>query len=345
MRRRRFLTLGGAGLTGALAGCSAPTLGSDGGDDRHPLAGATAHVRIDNESRTDHDVAANAREALAFWEAESEQYTGFEIEFDIVNGDADIVIEYVDDPGRCQAVENYSENVLGCAPLVRPHNRLPQPATAVVVAAARPFGKIRITTKHEIGHILGLDHDDAPLEIMSNRPEDRIPLYDVRIDIWETVNDGQRRASEASSRFHTGTEAWNDESYGAAEWSFRAANDHYREAAARFRRARERADEFEGHPRVETVALEDLRADLDRLLGRMDSADGFSARMAEAAAAAGAGDGQAANESLREANGHIRAFHDIGSPELRDIAIALGLVRGFQRDEEIADVEEEQIEP
>ncbi len=159
MRRRHFCTATGAGCLCALAGCTAldhPTA------TEHPFAGSTACVRIENRGETDRDVEANAREALEFSSAEHSQYLEFSIDFSVVEDTPDIVIAYVDTPESCSDVENYSERVLGCAPLIRPGNRISRPATAYVVAADRPYGSVRTTTKHELGHILGLDHDDEP---------------------------------------------------------------------------------------------------------------------------------------------------------------------------------------
>lgn len=341
MKRRNFLT-GCAGCAAALAGCAGA--GVDDGSARHPFAGETVRVRVDDRSETDHDLGTNAREALAYWVEHADQYAGFDVDFEVVDDDAALSITYVDSPEPCRSVENFSESVLGCAPLVTPGSRLSGELTAYVVAANRPFGKIRITTKHEIGHTLGLYHDAEPREIMSNRPEDRIPLYATRIDIWEAVLGSGERSDDGTRLFELGVESWNGGRYGAAEAAFDAANDEFAAAAGLVATAFERTAEFVDHPRVETVALDDLRAHLTRLGERMTEAEGFTRRMASASAAAAAGDDETANEHLSAANGHVRAFNDIGAVELRSVAVALGVVRGFDRDEPVVGIDEGELE-
>ena len=344
MRRRRLLATCGACLATGTAGCLGD-LAEVGADERHPFAGETLSVRIDNESDTDHDVERNAREALEFWTEYAEEYAGFEIDFEVVDGEEpDMVIAYVDTPERCQNVENYSERVLGCAPVIRPGRRVRRPVTAIVVAAARPFGKIRVTTKHEIGHILGLHHDDEPLWIMSNQPADRIPLYELRIWIWETVLEASRLTGEGTRLFSHGAEAWRDGQYQAAEEGFDAAGADFLKARQHLEDATDRTDEFEGHPRVETVDLDGVRSHLDRMTRRMEAAADASEAMAGAAAAAGDGDDSMARELVGEANERLTEFNEIGPTQLRDVAIALGLVRGFDREEPLVEVEEEEFE-
>lgn len=338
MHRRQLLAAGG-GLLAGLAGCS----GLDGSllsDGTHFFAGDTVSVRIADQGTTDHDVAANAREALDFWAAESSQYTGFAIDFEVVENDARMAIEYVDSPERCSDVDNYSEDVLGCAPLIEPGQRYSGTATAVVVAGRRPYGQILTTTKHEIGHILGLNHDDAPAEIMSNRPEDRIPLYAERLSIWEQSRTGSESVGTATDRFNDGIAGWNDESYADAADSFADAAAAYQSAKASFTTAREETAVFVEFPQPETIDLETLQTTLDRLIDRMALGVDFAGVMAAAADAAAAGDAETANARRSDANDSIRSYNELGTTELRDIAVALGLVRGFDREETVAGEEE-----
>lgn len=342
MRRRRLLAAGGASLLAGGAGCSGLGGALRPATGQHLFAGQTVAVRITNGSTTDRDVAATAREAIDFWAAESGQYAGFDLDFEIVDDDADIAIEYVDSPERCRNVDNYSEDVLGCAPLIEPGQWYRGTATAIVVAGSRPYGQILTTTKHEIGHILGLNHDDAPAEIMSNRPEDRIPLYAERLAIWNRSRAANEAAATATDRFNAGVGDWNDEAYADAVDAFDDAAAAYREARRAFTTAREESSVFVEFPQPETIDLATLQETLDRLIERMAHAVAFAGLMADAAAAAADGDAETATARRRDANDSISAYNALETTELREIAVALGLVRGFDREETVT-VEEETV--
>jgi hypothetical protein len=332
MNRRQFLTAGSTGCLASLTGCTAldlPVPGLGG----HPFADSTVGVRVEDRGTTSHDVEANARETLAFWAAESSQYVGFEIDFEIVAEQPEIVLAYVDSSEDCSDVENYSSDVLGCAPLIRPGNRISRPVTAYVVAAKRPFGSIRTTAKHEIGHILGLGHDDEPKSIMSNRPADRIPLYEIRVDIWETVVAGYEEAAAAAQRLNAGISAWNDEAYDTAITEFGVAKTGFVDAKSEFETARERTAELEVEPPLETVDLPTLQDGLDTQVERMAAAGDVASTMVEASEAAGDNDRSTAQQLSSAASDRLEAFHAIIAPESRTFAVGLGLVRGVDRED------------
>lgn len=335
MKRRELLSVGSAGCLCCLSGCTAfdPTSLGFGGDG-HPFADSTVAVRIENQGTTDRDIETNAREALDFWAAESSQYVDFEVDFEIVTDDPpDMIMAYVDSPEACRDVEEYTSDVLGCAPLIRPENRIERPVTAHIVAADRPLGSVRTTAQHEIGHLLGLGHKDDPPEIMSNRPEDRIPRYEIRTEIWETAIAAHEEAAAAVDRLNEGINDWSEEAYETATETCETAATTFAAAQAEFETARERSADLEAEPPLETVDLPMLTEDLDQRIERMALGGDTAETIQEAAEAAAADNRQATRERVSAANDQLTEFRELEPTPLRTVASALGLVRGFDRED------------
>ncbi|PSP39537.1 hypothetical protein BRC66_04865 [Halobacteriales archaeon QH_2_66_30] len=75
----------------------------------------------------------------------------------------------------------------------------------------------------------------------------------------------------------------------------------------------------------------------------MGLAVSFTAEMLLAARAAADDETETANDHLRTANEDIRAFNRIDPPTIRDVAVALGLIRGISRDDTVIDIADEGI--
>lgn len=346
MRRRAFLAT--ALGTPAFGGClTAPSVTDEEG---HPFADSVVTVGVQENTDTPHDIIEITNRALSFWEEHSERYAGFDITFDLRTGAdvdpsaLDIILAFGDNPTGCEGVPGFSPQVLGCAPIWRPSRQFPKPVVARVVASTRPIGKITITTKHEIGHILGLDHVDDPREIMSNLPQDRIPQYQLRIDIWDAIQEIHADVGVGITLYQHAVTMWNDQLYAPASEAFAEAAEIFWTAVQALESRWADVAAFETDARVETVDLAGLDDNFDRLITRISSLASAAETMSKAATAATDGDGESANRQRDVANQNLETFRTTPPVELRDIAIALGLVRGFDRDDEIVQIDEPGVE-
>lgn len=326
VRRRELL----AGAAVALAGCAdVREFVEDNASLGHPLAGETT-VAVVNRSRAAHDLATLTDEALAFWNENAPQYAGFEVAFDRVDRDAspDVEIEFLNDRSEldgCQ--EHSSEEVLGCAPLVREGNRIDRPAVAEVVATDRPYGEVLATTQHELGHMLGLGHDDEPAYIMSNRIQDRLPEYESRVAVLEAFQAGWDARNEGTQTYNEGIRYWNDGEYERAVEPFARAADRYRTIHEHVSTAEEAATAFEEMNRPETVDRERLAGYFETTRTLTDMLIQVAEDMRAAAEARADGNVMRARERQESANETLEDVQSRDAPTPADVGRALGLVR------------------
>jgi tetratricopeptide (TPR) repeat protein len=326
MRRRTVL----AGAAAALAGCATveETVEEAAGPDGHPLAGE-ATVAVVDRSDSDHDLGALADEAMAFWSDSAARYAGFEVTFRRADEEPpDVEIEFLNGREDLDGCREYSsEEVLGCAPLVREGDRIDRPLTAEVVARRRPYGDVLTTTQHELGHILGLGHDDEPAYIMSNRIEDRLPEYEHRIEVleayqaaWETRNEGTRAYNEGIGR-------WNDGEYEAAIPRFERARERYAAIVDHVAAAEAAAGAFDEMNRPDTVDRPRLEDVFETLRKVADLSVTAAESMQAAAEAAADGNRQRARDRRADADEALEELSSIDAPTPADAGRALGLVR------------------
>ncbi|WP_101294050.1 zinc metalloprotease [Halegenticoccus soli] len=122
-------------------------------------------VAVENPGEPGRDFVPLVRDATAYWEENAERFAGYPVSYRVEPDaeDPDVVVRFVDDVREC----GDAHEAAGCAPLVTDERQVadsdPLP---VYVKTGLSNDSTRLVLKHELGHTLGLTHDDAPREVM-----------------------------------------------------------------------------------------------------------------------------------------------------------------------------------
>ncbi|MBX0305217.1 matrixin family metalloprotease [Haloarcula salinisoli] len=154
-------------LLGGLAGCGAVVEQAESltGGDEHPFAGETVTVAVEGTDRE----RALVADGLAYWDHNASEYAGFDVEFQVLAPGAtpetgtDVHLRFVETVGAC----GDTEFPAGCAPRIDASTGVDRPA-AVEVRRGLADESTRLVVRHEVGHLLGLDHTDRPRDVMAH---------------------------------------------------------------------------------------------------------------------------------------------------------------------------------
>ena len=103
---------------------------------------------------------------LRYWERNDGRYTDYSVNFTYrpAAPTAAVTIRYVENTSQCG--RHVLGRPLGCAPQLDTATDPPRPVV-VTVRADQPDTATLLTLKHEFGHVLGIDHGEAPMPLMA----------------------------------------------------------------------------------------------------------------------------------------------------------------------------------
>lgn len=236
MKRRAYLTsvvaVIGSGCLGSL---------TEDTDPDNPWGQETLTVGMTRQAGSG-DYSSHVTDALDFWEDNAEQYAGYPIQFEYLPNEesADIEIIFVEGIDRCG--KSSSDEIAGCAPIIEG-----EPPETAEVRIEHDIEEDRMTEviKHEIGHVLGLTHDDEPQSVMSDEVDQRFPDREERVKIVETFNDGVEKHDEGSELYGDGSDLYEDEEFQEAAETFEDAKKCFESAADLFIEAENQARSIE----------------------------------------------------------------------------------------------------
>lgn len=150
--------------------------------------GTRTLVVVVNHSADDRNLTPVVERSLRYWEENAEEYAGYPVEFKLVSyhADPDISVTFVEGGVACGVHED--PYALGCAPL---NAGRAAPTSEVAVRANMTEHTTHAVLVHELGHTLGLGHNDEPQEYMgAERP---LGLANANAAVYYEWDDGYRR--------------------------------------------------------------------------------------------------------------------------------------------------------
>ena len=132
----------------------------------NPWGDAPIVVAVENTADPSRNVTGIVRAATEFWEANAERYAGYPVDYRVVPDaeNPDLRIEFTGTVPECGTVSD----AVGCAPLLTDARQIDRPESVWIQGGLSDESSV-LVVKHELGHTLGLTHDDAPADVMAAR--------------------------------------------------------------------------------------------------------------------------------------------------------------------------------
>jgi hypothetical protein len=260
-------------LVVVLAGCLGPSFGSDGlaGDDRPSSGTSPAATAVDSEPGGDgsaeagpattdgrspwgsepivvavdgpagRDVVPLVRTATAYWETNATRFVGYAVEYEVRPDAAnpDVVVRFRDEITGCED----SHDTAGCAPYITDAAQIDRPVTVEIKTGLSDDSTVQVVA-HELGHTLGLGHDDEPQDVMRtgvtlttlpqpNATERDFPWADGEFTVYVDVADAPDPAG-AREQVREALDYYERDAPTGRELTFRVVDDPDAELVVRY---------------------------------------------------------------------------------------------------------------
>jgi len=130
----------------------------------NPWGREVVPVRSNDSADDGRNTTALTLRTIRYWNANIERYTDFEYRFRLAEdpSDARVEVQFVSSIESCGDEHG---NVTGCASHLTEGTRA-EDLEIVEVESRSSNSAVLSTTRHEFGHLVGLDHSDEPLDLM-----------------------------------------------------------------------------------------------------------------------------------------------------------------------------------
>jgi hypothetical protein len=286
----------------------------------HPLADRTATVTVERVEADRDRLERLLREAIAFWNDTHPQYLEYTttLEYQADAEEPAILVSEVPAIEECGIHD--SGKFAGCATYLTAGSEESLPAEVRLAPDASDW-LYRTVIKHELGHVLGLGHDDEPATIMDNSVEARYPEYEQRREILDLRKQWITEYNDAAEVLSAAFDDADDEDYETAAGRYETAGEHYQTASELVESAAETASELSTFEPADRDRLVEL---LDRERSFVDSMQSATKRLQTGSEQIAGDNGgyETYNEGVTLYNATVKQ----SLPETEEYVAAVGLV-------------------